>query len=188
MTDVMLLWDNPLLFEKLFKENDLKCQRILSTALGTPFLPACKCVIIPTGFANSAYTKILPGIERNGKAFEKFVSAGGVLVVFGALVTKYDHSWLPMQLTYIEKHGETHLHREGVHDAQCIVDDPGLAVECDGYFSAADGDVILKNDDDQAVMVVKKVGAGMIIATSVHEFPSPGFLGCITDNARRSKI
>ncbi|NYT19400.1 MAG: hypothetical protein GKC08_03805 [Methanosarcinales archaeon] len=188
MTDVLLLWDNPLLFEKLFKENGLKCQRILSTAIGTPFLPACKCVIVPTGFANSAYTKILPGIERNGKAFEKFVSAGGVLVVFGALVTKYDYNWLPMQLTYIEKHGETHLLRVGVHETQCIVDDSSQSVECDGYFSDTDGDVILKNDDGQAVMVVKKVGDGMIIATTVHEFPSPDFLSCVTDNARRSKI
>lgn len=188
MTDVMLLWDNPLLFEKLFEENGLKCQRILSTALGTPFLPACKCVIIPTGFANSAYTKILPGIERNGKAFEKFVSAGGVLVVFGALVTTYDHDWLPMQLTYKEKHGETSLHRVGEHGAQCIVNDPGMAVECDGYFSSTDGDVILNNDNGEAVMVVKKVGEGMIIATTVHEFPSPDFLVCVMDNARRSKL
>lgn len=188
MTDVMLLWDNPLLFEKLFEENGLKCQRILSTALGTPFLPACKCVIVPTGFANSAYTKILPGIERNGKAFEKFVSAGGVLVIFGALVKTYDHNWLPMQLTYTEKHGETHLHRLGEHGAQCIVADPEMTVECDGYFSSTDGDVILNNDDGEAVMVVKEMGEGMIIATTVHEFPSPDFLTCVMDSARRSKL
>ncbi len=68
-------------------------------------LPSCKCIIIPTGFANPDYTKIAAGIERNGKAFEKFVKNGGILVVFGPMVSKI-HS----RKTHAKNTGDTELH------------------------------------------------------------------------------
>ena len=188
MTDVMLVWDAPLLFEKLFNECGLKCQRILSVAIGTPFLPPSKCLVVPTGFANPSYTKILRGIESNARALERFVQGGGTLVVFGAVVPEYRYGWLPFELEYVEKHGETSLVSIGEHDIQCIVDDPAEPVECDGYFSRTDGQVIFKNSDGQPVMVAQVSGEGLIVATTIHEFPSTDFVRCVVGRAKWTKV
>ncbi|MCK5484725.1 MAG: hypothetical protein KAI86_00840 [Desulfobacterales bacterium] len=190
MTDVMLIWDTPLLFEKLFLDNGLKCQRILSHAVGTPFLPPCKCIIIPTGFANPDYTKIVAGIERNGRTFEKFVKNGGILVVFGPMVPEYHYDWLPMELMYVQEHGLTLINKVGEHGAQCIITDIDMQVECDGYFSKTDGDadVLLNNAGERPVMVAKNIGDGIVIATTIHEFPSADFLSWVMERAKMSRV
>ena len=190
MTDVMLIWDTPLLFEKLFVDNDLKCQRILSHAVGTPFLPPCKCIIIPTGFANPDYTKIVAGIERNGRAFEKFVKNGGILVVFGPMVSEYHYDWLPINLTYVQEHGSILVQKVNGHGAQSIISDVDIntPIECDGYFSGTDADVLLNNSDGKPIMVAKDIGDGMVIATTIHEFPSADFLSWIMERAKMSRV
>ncbi len=188
MTDVMLIWDTPLLFEKLFVDNDLKCQRILSNAVGTPFLPSCKCIIIPTGFANPDYTKIAAGIERNGRAFEKFVKNGGILVVFGPMVSEYNYDWLPIKLTYVQEHGSTLVQKVDENSAQCIITDADMPIECDGYFSKTDADVLLNNSDGKPIMVAKDIGDGIVIATTIHEFPSADFLSWVMERAKMSRV
>jgi hypothetical protein len=188
MTEVMLVWDNPLLFEKLFKEHNIECQRIVSDSIGTPFTPPCKCVVIPTGFANKDYTKILPGIERNAKSFETFVRAGGNLVVFSPMVPKYNYGWLPMELEYIQQQQVTTICKTTDHQAQCLIEDSCAEVEFDGYFSKTDGEVVFSNDAGNPLMVVKELGNGRIIATTIHEFPSGKFLKWINETAKLSKI
>ncbi len=188
MTDVMLIWDTPLLFEKLFLDNNLKCQRILSHAIGTPFLPSCKCIIIPTGFANPEYTKIAAGIERNGNAFEKFVKNGGILVVFGPMVPEYHYDWLPVELMYVQELGSTLVQKVGEHGAQCIITDADTPVECDGYYSKTDADVLLNNSDGKPIMVAKNVGDGIVVATTIHEFPSADFLSWVMERAKFSRM
>ena len=187
MNDVMLIWDTPLLFEKLFLDNDLKCQRILSHAVGTPFLPSCKCIIIPTGFANPEYTKIAAGIERNGNAFGKFVKNGGILVVFGPMVPEYQYDWLPVELVYVQELGSTLVQKVGEHGVQCIITDADTPVECDGYFLKTDADVLLNNSDGKPVMVAKNVGDGIVVATTIHEFPSADFLSWVMERAKLSR-
>lgn len=189
MTEAMLIWDNPLLFEKLFKEHGIKCQRIVSESIGTPFTPACKCVLIPTGFANKEYTKILPGIERNAKSFEKFVRSGGNLVIFSPMVPHYKYDWLPMELEYVQQQQQvTPVCKTKDHEAQCLVEDTCSEVEFDGYFSKTDGDVVFASDKGNPLLVVKKLGEGRIIATSIHEFPSGKFLKWIIETAKKSKL
>ncbi|MGP8329459.1 MAG: hypothetical protein ACT6FF_03955 [Methanosarcinaceae archaeon] len=188
MIDVMLIWDTPLLFEKLFSENGLNCQRILSNALGTPFLPSCKCIVIPTGFANPEYTKILSGIERNSYAFDKFVKNGGIVIVFGPMVPKYCYDWLPMKLVYIQEHGSTIVEKCDEHDAQSIIQYADIPVEYDGYFSETDADVLLNDIEGKTIMVARDHGDGMFIATTIHEFPSADFLSWIMRRARISRI
>lgn len=184
----MLIWDNPLLFEKLFKEHDIKCQRIVSDSIGTPFTPSCKCVVIPTGFANKAYTGILPGIERNARSFEQFVRDGGNLVIFSPMVTEYDYKWLPMELQYKQKQQVTHICKDQCHGAQCLVEDSCSEVEFDGYFSKAEGEVLFKDEEGKPLMVIKEIGKGKIIATTIHEFPSGKFLKWITETAKKSRL
>jgi len=199
MLDITLIWDCELLFEKLFVEHGLSYQRTPSSAIGTPFLPGSKVMIVPTGFANPEYTKILRGIEANKSFFDGFVKKGGVLVVYGALVPEYTYRWLPFTLEYREQYGAVDIEAAGRwlpftleyqeqygavdieaaegadrgHDCSCIFDD--VRAECDGYFAETDGEVILTGDG-MPILVAKEHGDGIIVATTIHEFPTGAFL------------
>lgn len=186
MTDVMLLWDSPLLFEKLFAEHGIKCQRITAETIGTPFLPPCKCLVVPTGFANPAYTKVLGGLRRSKKQIEMFVKKGGIVLVFGPMVEGHDFDWLPMELKYVQKQMSADVCKSK-KESQCIVDNLEQ-VEFDGYLTDVEGDVLLMDQEGRALMVSKKIGDGMIIATTIHEFPSEDFLKWVLQKAKSTKL
>ena len=78
--------------------------------------------------------------------------------------------------------------RKGEHNAQCLVDNPEAEIEFDGYFSDAEGDVLFRDENGNALMVIKELGEGMIIATTIHEFPSGNFLKWVVQSAKKSKI
>jgi len=188
MTDVMLVWDSPILFEKLFTEHGLACMRVDGAALGTPFLPASRCLVLPTGFANTAYSKIHRSIGNKGKKLVNFVEKGGTLVIFGPLVQSYSFNWLPFELEYFEEHEQLPLHQVNQGDISCIIEDLSEPVECDGYFSKADAIVILENERNQPVMVKKEIGKGLVVASTIHEFPSGDFMKCVVEKGIPSKL
>lgn len=188
MSDVILLWDSPLLFEKLFLEYGLECTRALSASIGTPYLPPCKILIVPTGFANKNYTKIGSGIERNERAFKRFVEKGGVLLVFSPLVPEYNYEWLPFNLKYEMEENPCTLQKVGEHEAQKLVEGVLPPVGCDGYFSETDANVVLEDGKGRAVMAVKEIGEGLIVATTVHELPAAEFFKCRAGETRKVKI
>ena len=187
MTDVMLLWENPLLFEKLFAEHDIKCQRISAESIGTPFLPPCRCLVVPTGFANQNYTKILNGLVRNKKQIAKFVEKGGTVLIFGPMVDGHEFNWLPMELKYVQKQMSSDVLKTNEHNIQCIVDELDQ-VEFDGYFTDVQGEVLLTDKDRNALMVSKKIGEGMIIATTIHEFPCGNFLKWMVERSKSTRL
>ncbi len=178
MNDVILLWDSPLLFEKLFLEYGLDCSRALSTFLGTPYLPVCKFLILPTGFANKQYTKIGIGLEHSKHFLEKFVTKGGTLLVFSPLIPEYEYEWLPFSLKYVIEENSCTPQPLGEHSAQKLVKNIVLPLGCDGYFAETDADVVLKDNIGRPIMVVKEIGDGMIVATTIHELPSAEFFEC----------
>jgi hypothetical protein len=180
MSDVILLWDCPLLFEKLFVEYGLECSRALSTSLGTPYLPACKILVLPTGFANKQYTKTGVGLERGKHSLEKFVTKGGTLLVFSPLVPEYEYEWLPFSLKYVMEENPCTPHPVCEHEAQKLIENVIPPVGCDGYFSETDAQVVLEDDRGRPIMVVKEIGEGMIVATTIHELPAAGFFECRT--------
>ena len=47
-----------------------------------------------------------------------------------------------------------------------------------GYFAETDADIVLKDDKNRPIMVVKEIGKGLIVATTIHELPSAGFFEC----------
>jgi hypothetical protein len=187
MSDVILLWDCPLLFEKLFVEYGLECSRALSTSLGTPYLPACKVLLLPTGFANTQYTKTGIGLERGKRSLEKFVTKGGTLLVFSPLVPEYGYEWLPFSLKYVMEENPCTPQPVGEHDAQKLVGDIAPPVGCDGYFTETDADVVLEDDKGRPIMVVKDSGEGMIVATTIHELPAAAFFECRVSCTKKVK-
>jgi len=50
------------------------------------------------------------------------------------------------------------------------------AVECDGSFPAHGGETLAASAADEALLVGKAVGDGMILVSSIHEYPSREFL------------
>lgn len=93
-----------------------------------------------------------------------------------------------MELEYKQKHQVTNICKNQDHEAQCLVEDYCCEVEFDGYFSKSDGEVVFKNDEGNPLMVVKELGEGRIIATTIHEFPSGEFLKWINETAKKSKL
>lgn len=188
MTDVMLLWETPLLFEKLFIEYGIKCQRVPAESLGTPFLPPCRCLVLPTGFANPAYTSTLKGVVRNKSKIEKFLKNGGTVLIFGPMVPEYDYDWLPIELKYIQEQGSGTVQRMEGYEEICAIDSHTTEVEYDGYFMDTDAKVVLRDSSYRPIMVVKNAGKGKVIACSVHEFPSKDFLQRIVEISSSCKI
>ena len=188
MSDVIILWDCPLLFEKLFLEYGLECSRALSTSLGTPYLPPCKILILPTGFANKQYTKTGVGLERGKRSLESFVTKGGTLLIFSPLVPEYEYEWLPFSLKYIMEENPCTPRPVGEHEAQKLVENIIPPAGCDGYFSETDAQVVLEDDRGRPIMVVKEIGDGMIVATTIHELPAAGFFECRTACTGKVKI
>jgi hypothetical protein len=188
MSDIILLWDCPLLFEKLFVEYGLECSRALSTSLGTPYLPACKILLLPTGFANKQYTKTGVGLERAQSSLEKFVTKGGTLLVFSPLVPEYEYEWLPFTLKYEMGENPCTPRPVGEHEAQKLIENIIPPVGCDGYFSETDAQVVLEDNRGRPIMVVKKLGEGIVVATTIHELPAAGFFECRTACTGKVKI
>lgn len=188
MTDVMLLWETPILFEKLFVEYNIKCQRVPAESICTPFLPPCKCLVLPTGFANPAYTSTLKSVVRNKNKIESFLKKGGTLVIFGPMVPEHGYEWLPFELKYVQEQGYGTVKRMEGHEDVCVIDEHTTEAEYDGYFLDTDAKVILTDEKNRPLMVAKDVGEGKVIACSIHEFPSKEFLQRIVEISSSCKI
>jgi hypothetical protein len=85
------------------------------------------------------------------------------------------YRWLPFTLKYREQYGAVDIEaaEDRSHECSCIFD--GTRAECDGYFTETDGDVILTGGG-MPILVAKEHGDGIIVATTIHEFPTGEFL------------
>jgi len=186
MSDIALIGERTFLFESLFKDLDVSYQFLLPNILGSPFLPHYRMVMIPTGFANPQYSKTLPALQRTKSNIADFVKKGGVLTVFGPLVPEHDYDWLPMPLKYICELGSQRVAITD-HECSCLLCTP--TPECDGYLLPGEGfETILKDSQERAILVMAKYGDGLIVATSVHEFPSAEYIKWALEKAKPAKL
>jgi hypothetical protein len=181
MSDIALFWDSQILFEKFFIEHSFDHQLIHPANMGSPFLPPFKMILIPTGFANPKYSNLLPSLMKNKRRIESFITKGSTLLVFGALTDSHSYDWLPFDLEYIQSYGSAELHEKCQSNASLLASDP--VQECDGFFSTTEGESILVNEKEEAVLVTHEFGDGMIVATTIHEFPNPEFIKWVLDNS-----
>jgi hypothetical protein len=172
------IWQTKQHFNRYIEECGIACELITPHMLAAPFYRGSfNCLIIPTGFANPAYSNLLPALRAASPRIKKFIEKGGNLLVFGAATDKPDaYDWLPFPVIY--RH-DCHPRRiECMPDDRCgtIIDDyDSSSIECDGSFPSHEGDCrgIAESCD---VIIEKNIGNGRIIVTSVHEFPSRRFL------------
>jgi len=186
MPDIALIGARTLLFEKLFQDIGASYQFLSPSVLGSPFLPQYRMLMIPSGFANPDYSQTLPGLERAKSNIESFVKEGGVLTVFGPLVPEHDFEWLPLSLKY-RCEMSTQRVNPSVGDCSCLI--CTTTPECDGYLIPGEGfDTVIKDDKGRAILVMARYGEGLIVATSVHEFPAAEYIRWALDKARPSRI
>jgi hypothetical protein len=186
MSDIALIGERTFLYEKLFEDLGVSFQFLSSAVLGSPFLPRFKAVMIPTGFANPEYSKTLPALQRMKSNISDFVQKGGVLTVFGPMVPKHEYDWLPLQLRYVCELSSQSIAPSG-HECSCLL--CTSTPECDGYLVPGEGfETILKDEKDRAILVRAKVGEGMIVATSIHEFPAAQYIMWALSRAKPAKL
>lgn len=186
MPDIALIGDRTFLFEKLFEELGVSCQFLQPAVLGSPFLPQYRMVIIPTGFANPQYSKTLPALQRAKSNIADFVRRGGLLTVFGPLVPEHDYEWLPLKLEYVCEYGAESV-KPSRHECSCFL--CTLTPECDGYLRPGkDFETIAEDSKGRPVIVAAKFGEGMIVASSVHEFPAADYIRWALRKSKPAKL
>ena len=184
MTDIALIWDRRLLFEKLFVEYGFECQRLSPIQIGSPYSPKFKMAILPVGFGNSAYTTVAKTVRSLATPLKRFVKKGGSLVAFSPYVDDYDFTWLdlPYRFKLLAREELVKIAVKTEHPAARIVD--VLEAHTDGYLtSGRDSDVILTSNDGP-VLTVTSMGEGHVILSAIHEFPARRFIEWALDVAR----
>ncbi len=186
MPDIALVGERTFLFEKLFQDIGATYQFLQPGILGSPFLPQYKMIMIPTGFANPQYSKILPALQRQRSNIAQFVRQGGILTVFGPLVTEHDYDWLPLRLKYVCEYGARRA-SPTEHECSCML--CTFTPECDGYLVPGECfETVVKDEKGRAILVVGKYGQGLIVATSVHEFPAADYIKWALGKAKPAKL
>ena len=165
-------------FTRFIEDCGIACEVVTPHMLAAPFYRGSfNCLIVPTGFGNPKYSKLLPALRAASPRIQKFLENGGNLLVYGAAIdnpSAYD--WLPFPVTY----------RHECHPRKITCNAPGISetivedydtdrVECDGCFPEHDGDAAGLGEGE-AVVIEKQVGKGCVVVTSIHEFPSRKFI------------
>lgn len=186
MPDIALIWDRPTIFEKYLSGLGFGTLVVSPGAFGTPFLPRFRLAVIPTGFANPQYSSVLPALRKGKGILGSFVSGGGALLVFGALVPEYTYDWLPVPFQYVQRYSRVKLNKVAMHDASMISEEE--EVDCDGYLKGAGWNTVLTDGTGETVLAVLSHGHGIIIVTTIHEYPSQRFIRWLLDGARGSRL
>jgi hypothetical protein len=176
MTDALIISSRGNVFESHFTENGLSSMQVTPPALGSPFVPPAKLFIVPSGFADPKYYQgIQSALERNAEKISQYIENGGIVLACGSMLDGYDYDWLPVRLSYRMKFKDVDVRLVGAGDPAASFVPPGK-LDCDGYFTAWDGNVVMVRDEDRPVLVCKKVGKGYVVGTALHQWPSPLFL------------
>jgi len=176
---VGLIWDCCQTFNRFIEDCGAVCEAVTPHLLAAPFYRGrYNALIVPTGFANPAYSRCLPGLRAATPRICRFVEAGGRLLVYGAAApdpTAYD--WLPVQVKYEHGYGLRRLTLADHPYAAIIEGYDAACVPCDGSFPEPGGDVVAVDECGKAVLVAFRVGRGKVAVTSIHEYPSRRFVG-----------
>lgn len=170
-----VLWDNKMTFHRLVEDVTGYCDAVTPLMLSAPFYRGkYSGIIIPTGFGNTSYSKLLPALRACSDRIENYLENGGKLLVFGAADSspnRYD--WLPFEVEYHFEFMEHKLDVDKSSPWSAIYD--GYDTEkfaCDGWFEKYEGKAVATAENGYPVLVDCPVGKGTLILSSTHEYPS----------------
>nr|WP_292424731.1 hypothetical protein [Methanoregula sp.] len=172
------VWETPQHFVRYIEDCGIPCELVTPYMLAAPFFRGSfSCLIIPTGFANPAYCRLLPALRASSDRIEKFVENGGNLLVFGAAIDRADaYDWLPFPVTYRHEVFPRNVACGSSELGTTLVEDyDPSCIECDGTFPTYEG-CVAGSADGSTVIIEKTVGTGTVVVTSVHEYPSRAFV------------
>ncbi len=167
-------------FAPVFAEYGYRCQPIAPEALGSPFCPPFRLLIVPSGFAAPQfYSNLVPALERCAGQVRSFVERGGILLVYGPFyrpaTDTYDYPWLPARFTYRYLPRSQAIKVALPESPLAGFVRPGT-VGCDGYLAEYEGDAVLTDAADRPVLVSKKIGEGYVIVAGTFHFPEKPFV------------
>lgn len=178
---ITVLWDKETPFEQYLTDRGFICEVVTPQIVAAPFFSwkACKLLLVPAGFGNAFFSGILKDLRATSTFITNFVKAGGTLLVCGAFSGKNAYNWLPRTINYVRAEHKVQIDRLKQDGAATIVETDECF--CDGYFDeVGEGwEVVLAaraEGDEKAILVVSKYGAGRIIATTIHEYPTEQFI------------
>jgi len=183
---VGFVWETKQHFNRYIEDCGLSCELITPHMLAAPFFRGTyNCIIIPTGFANPAYSNLLPALRASSPRLCRFIENGGNLLVFGAATEKPNsYDWLPFPVTYRHEFRQREITcNSGSLSGSIIEDYDAARIECDGTFPEHGADCTGSCGND-GVIIEKQVGNGRVFLTTIHEFPSRAFL---SDFCRQGK-
>lgn len=167
------------MFSRLIEDCGAHCEMVTPHMLASPFWKGrFVLAIVPTGFAASAYSNLLPALRAASDRIRRFVENGGRLLVFGAGCDREDaYDWLPFSMTYSFEYGPRAVQYTQESEYTTLFSEYDLAaVECDGSFPTYDGESLAVSSSGEALLVRKAIGDGMVLVSSIHEYPSRDFL------------
>ena len=102
MKRTALIWDSPLLFARLLSDCGYQCDEITPHLLVAPFFRGeFSLIVIPGGFGDPKYSRVLPALKALSSRFKRYISRGGALLLFGAASERQDvYQWLVPGITY----------------------------------------------------------------------------------------
>ena len=201
MSDILVLWDKPLLWDRLFQEYGMFSSSALPDALLSSYLPPTKLILIPAGFMSDVYTAAAASFAKEkvvGKLI-RFVENGGSLLVFSPKINEpVSFSWLNLPITFVPQNAvlkkKTHLLDQDSFfcdgwfqnmDESCAIsefDESCAIAKSDESCAIAKSDEIytITESDDKGRPIhleIQKEGEekGKIILSSIHEFLSKSY-------------
>ena len=172
------VWESKQPFCRYIEDCGIPCEVVTPQILAAPFFRGMfSCFIIPTGFANPQYSKLLPALRASSGRIKTYLENGGNLLVFGAAIDKPDvYDWLPFSLTYRHDYQKRSVTCSSSCMAATLLEDfDNGCIECDGSFHGYAG-TAAGSAEGTPLILEEKVGKGCVIVTSVHEYPSRSFL------------
>ena len=172
------VWETPQHFVRYIEDCGVPCELVTPYMLAAPFYRGSfSCLVIPTGFANPAYCRLLPALRASSDRIKKFVENGGSLLAFGAAIDRADpYDWLPFPVTYHHEFFPRNVTcSQSGFGAALVEDYDPTCIECDGSFPTHGG-TTAGSSGDSAVIIEQAVGKGRVIVTSIHEYPSRAFV------------
>ncbi|WNY25698.1 hypothetical protein [Methanolapillus millepedarum] len=169
----MILWNQSVFLENLFKEYKISCRTAMPDSLNTPHIGTAKMVLIPAGFlseyADSDFKSSLFK-EKTVKKLLAFVENGGKLLIFSPLKDS-DFSWLNCGFPIFYRKEDITVSKK----TQLVNQDEFF---CDGFFEIPGNltkfplSVIETDNSNRPVHISISFGKGEIILSSIHEFLS----------------
>ena len=191
MTDAIILWNEPLFFEKMFQEYGISSMVSAPAAFNSPHLPPTKLLIVPSGFTFPEHAAVLNVLEKPStqKRIFEFVEKGGVFLMFSPVqeICTCDLNRSPT-VFFFDRLGleAEYVQTDVLIRRKSLLTGEQDSVYCDGWFQniGKNFEIVESDEKNQPVHISMINGKGQIILSTVHEFLSKSYFYSLLDRPK----